>query len=114
MTHTTDEVEYVIRGTGTKNEIVFMAVPHKIDLHSRIIIDLVCSRYYFADRSAFITYNVLSKNTRLIQGIDGSAIRPMATETVKLNYQVGSKPVIVQVPNIYHVPDIKYNLLSVI
>ena len=69
MAHTTDEVEYVIRGKGTKNEIVFMAVPHEIDLHSRIIIDLGYSRHYFVDRSAFITYNVLSKNTRQIQGI---------------------------------------------
>ena len=114
LTHTTDDDEYVIRGTGTKNEIVFMAVPHEIDLYSRVVIDSGCSRHCFADRSAFITYNTMSvKRSRPIQGIGGSSIQPMATGTVKLNYQIDGKLVIIHVPNVYHVPDMECNLLSV-
>ena len=82
---------------------------------SVVYIDTTSNVHTFQDRSKFTTYTKISSRNgnNTLKGIDGLGLYIPRTETVTLLTMIDSEPAEVEITEVYYVPDMKYNLLSI-
>lgn len=94
-----------------KKLVTLMTITDVIELSSHVVVDSDCFRHSFANRSIFITYEII--HSRLIKGIKDSQVQSIGRGTVILCCEVAGKRVTVNLPNVLHMSDMGVNLLSV-
>ena len=99
------------------NLIVTKALEHSfmaanfVNLLIRVVVDSDCSRYSFANRSMFITYEKIY--SRSIKNIEESEMQPQDCDIISLDCVIRRECVTVTLRNILYVLDISVNLLSI-
>ena len=99
------------------NLIVTKALEHSlitanfVNLLTRVVVDLDCSRYSFVDRSMFIIYEKIY--FRSIKSIERSEVQFQDCDIISLDCVIREECVTVILRNVLYVFDMGVNLLSI-
>ena len=99
------------------NLIVTKALEHSlitadfVNLLTRVVVDLDCSRYSFANRSIFIIYEKIY--SRSIKNIEENEVQSQDCDIINLDCVIREECVTVTLRNILYIFDMNVNLLSV-